>query len=125
MAQTEHERPVVYTVTTAAERPDLDVSARTRRYVLTMTIRTVCFVLAIVTHGWVRWACFVGACVLPYVAVVLANARRPQIPGQVEDPVVPPSRQLEPPAASPSGTEASAPGTQTSSPGTGSDEPQP
>jgi sugar phosphate permease len=41
-----------------------------------MTIRTVCFVLAIVTSGWVRWMFFAAAVFLPYVAVVLANAGR-------------------------------------------------
>jgi hypothetical protein len=69
----------VQVVTTA--RPSLtdDVSSRTRRYLVMMGIRTVCFVLAVVVDGWLRWVFAVGAVVLPYLAVVVANAgRRPQ-----------------------------------------------
>ena len=51
-----------------------------------MAVRTICFVLAIVTTGWLRAIFFAAAVVLPYVAVVIANAGRdtaepvPQIP---------------------------------------------
>lgn len=99
MGPNEHEQPVVHTVTTASERPDLDVSTRTRRYLLTMAIRTVCFLLAIVAQGWLRWLCLGGAVVLPYIAVVLANARRPQIPGEAEGALESPVRQIEPGSA--------------------------
>jgi len=44
------------------------------RYLMSMGIRTVCFVLAIVTTGPLRWSLVVAAVFLPYVAVVLANA---------------------------------------------------
>ena len=40
-----------------------------------MAIRTVCFVGAIVVGpGWLRWVLVVAALLLPYVAVVMANA---------------------------------------------------
>ena len=39
-----------------------------------MTIRTVCFVLAVVVHGPMRWVFVAFALVLPYIAVVMANA---------------------------------------------------
>jgi hypothetical protein len=39
-----------------------------------MGLRTLCFILAIVTTGPLRWSFVVGAIFLPYVAVVLANA---------------------------------------------------
>jgi len=40
-----------------------------------MTIRTVCFVGAILLRDtWAMWVLLVGAVFLPYVAVVLANA---------------------------------------------------
>ena len=60
-----------------------DQSRRMRRYLLSMGIRTVCFVLAVVALGvlhWtvVGWLLVIAAVVLPYVAVVAANARRPQ-----------------------------------------------
>lgn len=54
-----------------------DVSARTRRYLLIMLVRTAAFVLAVVlTGGWLRWVCIVLAVVLPYIAVVIANGGR-------------------------------------------------
>ena len=41
-----------------------------------MAIRTVCFVGArsLVGDGWLRWVLIVAAVLLPYVAVVMANA---------------------------------------------------
>ena len=83
-------------ITTAAASPEEDIRARQRRYLLAMAIRTVCFVGAIVAHGWFRWALVAGALILPYIAVVMANATstrsdgfdlrtegsgRPQLPG--------------------------------------------
>lgn len=53
-----------------------DQRLRTRRYLISMGIRTVCFVAAIIASGWLRWALFAGAVFLPYVAVVMANAGR-------------------------------------------------
>lgn len=66
--------PEVHTITTAG-RPQSERSReKIRRYLITMGIRTVCFVAAIVTEGWVRWACVALAAVLPLIAVLLANA---------------------------------------------------
>jgi hypothetical protein len=39
-----------------------------------MSIRTLCFVLAVVVHGPLRWVFVSAALVLPYIAVVMANA---------------------------------------------------
>ncbi len=62
-------------ITTAATSPQADISARQRRYVISMAIRTVCFVAAIVVGpGWLRWVLVAAAVLLPYVAVVMANA---------------------------------------------------
>jgi hypothetical protein len=44
------------------------------RYLLSMLIRTACFVAAVVIDSWVRWVFLAGALFLPYVAVVMANA---------------------------------------------------
>lgn len=71
------EQPV-YSVTSARTSLTDDQSARNKRYMLSMSIRVVCFVLCIVTEGWLRWTFFVGALVLPWVAVVIANAGREQ-----------------------------------------------
>jgi hypothetical protein len=72
---TEHRRtPEVHTITSAQVSRQDDLNSRMRKYLMSMSIRTVCFVLAVVFHGWLRWG-FVGAAiVLPYVAVVIANA---------------------------------------------------
>lgn len=64
--------PVVIT-SARASRSD-DIRRRQQRYLLSMGIRTVCFVLAVVTSGPLRWVFFAGALVLPYIAVVVANA---------------------------------------------------
>jgi hypothetical protein len=62
-------------ITTAATSPQADISARQRRYVISMSIRTLCFLGAVfVGPGWLRWVLVAGAVLLPYVAVVMANA---------------------------------------------------
>ena len=60
-----------------------DRRERMRRYLLSMGIRTLCFVLAVVTLGvlhWtvVGWMLVIAAVILPYIAVVIANATRSQ-----------------------------------------------
>jgi hypothetical protein len=61
-------------ITTApASRAD-DLATRQRRYFFSMAIRTACFVGAVATDGVIRWVLMFGALVLPYVAVVIANA---------------------------------------------------
>ena len=62
-------------ITTAASSREADIARRQRRYVLSMGLRTVCFVGAIlVGPGWLRWVLVAAAVLLPYVAVVMANA---------------------------------------------------
>jgi hypothetical protein len=65
----------VFLVTSARQAHSEEMSGRTQRYLISMGIRTVCLVLAIfVASGILRWV-FVGAAVvLPWVAVILANA---------------------------------------------------
>ncbi len=60
-----------------------DIGYRERRYLITMGIRALCFVLSIVfavtLHGSGRWlaiVALVGAVILPYVAVIFANGGR-------------------------------------------------
>ncbi len=53
-----------------------DQRQRTRRYLVSMAIRTVCFIGAILASGWLRWTLVAGAVVLPYIAVIMANAGR-------------------------------------------------
>jgi Protein of unknown function (DUF3099) len=72
-------REPVYQITGARRGLRDDVDWRTRRYAISMTVRTVCFVLAVVAHGWLRWVLMFLALVLPYLAVVFANSGRERI----------------------------------------------
>lgn len=66
----------VHTVTSAQRPLSVEQSGRTRRYLISMGIRTACVIIAIFVPGWPRWIFIAGAVVLPYLAVVVANAGR-------------------------------------------------
>ena len=65
-------------VTTAPRSRADEQAARQRRYLISMGIRTLCFVGAIVASllgiHWLWPILIVAAVLLPYVAVVMANA---------------------------------------------------
>lgn len=61
------------TITSLPLSPDEERRARVLRYSVAMGVRIVCVVLAIVTHGWLQLVAIIGAVVLPYFAVVVAN----------------------------------------------------
>ena len=62
-------------ITTAPTSRAADLRSRQRRYIFSMTVRTVCFVAAVaVGQGWLRWVLIGAAILLPYLAVVMANA---------------------------------------------------
>ena len=90
-------------ITTATRARSAEIGARQRRYLISMTIRTVCFVLAIVFRDVpvLMWGFIAASFLLPYVAVVMANAGSSPDPG-APDPFGPdPSRKsLEPPPES-------------------------
>jgi hypothetical protein len=88
-------RPV-YRITGARRSLDEDVRSRQVRYAISMGIRTACFVLALVTTGWVRWAFAFGAVFLPYFAVVFANGGREPDPGLAHTLLTPANRELGP-----------------------------
>jgi hypothetical protein len=73
---THADEPVL--ITTAPPSPVQELRARQRRYLITMAIRVVCFVLAIVLFGlglrWLAGFAVAGSLILPWVAVVAANA---------------------------------------------------
>ena len=84
----------VVRITTAPHNPLDDIDRRRRRYVISMTIRTLCFVGAVlVGPGWLRWVLMAGAFFLPYFAVVVANSASPRIDGA--DLVAPPEERKE------------------------------
>lgn len=60
-------------ITTLPESPDADRHRRMLRYLIAMIIRVVCIVLCLFVHGWWLLLPIIGAVVLPYVAVVIAN----------------------------------------------------
>src|SRR3954465_5601506 len=65
-------------ITTAAGRRHGELAARQRRYLISMTLRSLCFVGAIIAAlagvEWLWPILIAGALILPYVAVVMANA---------------------------------------------------
>jgi Flp pilus assembly protein TadB len=69
----------VYQITGARRAVSADVDRRARRYLLSMGVRTVCFLLAVVLHGWLRWLMILAAVLLPYLSVVFANSGRERI----------------------------------------------
>jgi hypothetical protein len=81
-----HKEPEVVRITTAPRSRRDDIAGRQRRYVISMTIRTVCFILAVVCIGhWFMWVFITASFVLPYVAVILANAGAPTDPERLEE----------------------------------------
>jgi hypothetical protein len=68
------ENPVVHSITSAGQAHSDDLDARIKRYLFSMAIRTGCVILVLVIHSPIRWVFAVLAIVLPYVAVVMANA---------------------------------------------------
>lgn len=67
-------------ITTADTALDDDMRSRIIKYSITMGIRTVCFVSAyfafVADMHILMWICVAGAVVLPYPAVIFANAGR-------------------------------------------------
>jgi hypothetical protein len=68
----------VQRITTAPRSRAEDQHARFVKYTVSMSVRMVCLVLALVVTGPLRWVFIAGAVVLPYVAVVIANASSEQ-----------------------------------------------
>jgi DUF3099 family protein len=69
----------VYQITWARRCVRDDVNSRTRRYLISMGVRTVCFVGAVLADGWLRWILIAAALILPYLSVVFANGGRERI----------------------------------------------
>ena len=68
--------PEVFAITEARQSLSQEQQSRTRRYLVSMGIRTACVLGAIFIPGWPRWVLIAGAVVLPYLAVVIANGGR-------------------------------------------------
>ncbi|WP_433338384.1 DUF3099 domain-containing protein [Spirillospora sp. CA-294931] len=81
----------IHTVTDAPKPMSEDIGYRQRRYLISMGIRTFCFLGAVLTAmaGAPLWAVgllVVGALFLPYVSVIFANGgREPQARARYTD----------------------------------------
>jgi hypothetical protein len=69
----------IYQITGARPGVRDDVNSRTRRYLISMGVRTVCFLFAVIADGWLQWVLLAAAVVLPYLSVVFANSGRERI----------------------------------------------
>ena len=69
-------------ITTLQQSPDEERRARFIKYTVAMVIRVICIVLMLFVQGWWLLLCAAGAILLPYFAVIVANAVRI---GEVED----------------------------------------
>ncbi|MGC5169765.1 DUF3099 domain-containing protein [Microbacterium sp. DT81.1] len=93
--------------TSVPRAPHEEAGARFTKYLVTMGIRIACFILmvAITPYGWYTWVFGIGAMVLPYVAVVLANVGQDTHISRAESPFIAieaPLPPVEPPSAAPS-----------------------
>lgn len=68
----QHDAPVV--ITTARGGLSADIHSREVKYLVSMAVRTACFIGAVVASGPLRWVLVAAAFFLPYFAVVIANA---------------------------------------------------
>lgn len=75
-------------LTSLPQAPEDETRHRVRQYAMTMTIRIVCFGLMVVVqpYGWYTWVFGIAAAVLPYFAVVIANAGSDQRERVIESP---------------------------------------
>lgn len=84
---TRHRKPVQTTaITSLPPSPDEERRQRMIRYSIAMGVRLVCVITAFLVPGWWALAPAIGAIVLPYVAVVLANVGAEGKGGEVERP---------------------------------------
>ncbi|MFL6157196.1 MAG: DUF3099 domain-containing protein [Marmoricola sp.] len=82
--------PDVVRITAAPHNPGADIDRRQTRYLISMTIRSLCFVGAVfaVSIPWLCGALIAASFLLPFVAVVVANVAAPRIAGDLEGPGV-------------------------------------
>jgi hypothetical protein len=90
-------------ITELPSSPDEERHGRMIRYSVAMGIRMVCILLVIVVPDWWRLVPAIGAIVLPYFAVVIANNAHRRVTGPVMRPgsVVPVGQAAGAPTAPP------------------------
>jgi hypothetical protein len=87
-------------VTTAGKSPGQERRERERRYLLTMGLRVLCFIAAIVLFAvgprWAGLVAAIGSLVLPWVAVVAANTAPRRTPATPSLYAAEPPKELPP-----------------------------
>lgn len=73
-------------ITTLQLSPDEDRRKRMKQYSIAMSVRMVCVILCFFVPGWWLLVCAIGAIVLPYLAVVLANNGARTAPTSIQPP---------------------------------------
>lgn len=73
-------------ITTLPLSPDEERHQRMVRYSIAMAVRMVCFILVFIVPDLWKIVFGIGALVLPYFAVVIANVSMKQTAGVVERP---------------------------------------
>ncbi|PFG42958.1 Protein of unknown function (DUF3099) [Isoptericola jiangsuensis] len=92
-----HDPSEVHSITSAPATLAEDQWRRMRQYLVQMGVRIVLIFLAVLfaRGSWLMWVCIAGAVVLPYTAVILANAGRDRTVHEVETLPPPMPREIE------------------------------
>ncbi|MGO4103187.1 DUF3099 domain-containing protein [Leifsonia sp. YAF41] len=100
-------------ITSLPLSPEAERRNRMIKYSITMGIRVVCILLMLFVQGWWLVVCAIGAIVLPYIAVVIANVHADPSGSQVMRPGGVQVYRPEPftPDAKPTGPSDETPGT--------------
>jgi hypothetical protein len=70
----------VYAISDVRSSLTHDQDDRAKKYFFSMSLRLICFVAAVLTEGPLRWTLFTASLILPWAAVVIANAGRENRP---------------------------------------------
>ncbi|WBU38585.1 DUF3099 domain-containing protein [Homoserinibacter sp. YIM 151385] len=79
-------RPPASSITELPASPEEEQRGRVLRYSIAMGVRMLCIVACVFVHGWWLVIPAVGAIVLPYFAVLIANAHIAKPAAVVERP---------------------------------------
>ena len=92
--------PAAIRITSVTRSHSDDIAGRQRRYIVSMAVRTACFLLAVLFAGTaLMWVFIIGAFLLPSIAVVLANAQGSRGHGPSPSAFDPARKAIEPPPA--------------------------
>jgi hypothetical protein len=86
-------KPAPFLITDAPEDPEREQRRREIRYVIMMSFRAACLIAGAIIVStkpplWGLWLALAvaGMVILPWLAVLMANDRRPRRPGEVPTP---------------------------------------